>query len=286
MNDRKFLIDCDELLEQLGEDRICIVDCRFDLKNPSAGFAKYLENHLPGAVFADLDKDLASPVSRGSGRHPLPDIEAFCASMGRLGIGPDTLVVCYDESSGGLAARLWWLLRWLGHENVCVLNGGMAGWQAEGLPLESGAVKRTHREFHGAPQADRVLETAEIVATGAARLALVDARDRERYAGRTEPIDPVAGHIPGARNLPFTEGLNEDGTWKSADELHQVLEEALGSACGAPWSVMCGSGVTACHLAISALLAGLPEPRLYVGSWSEWITDPDRPIATGPGIGA
>lgn len=281
MDGHRYLIGCDALHDRLGDESLCIVDCRFDLMDPSAGQMLYRQNHIPGAVYADLDKDLAAPVNGGTGRHPLPDPDVFSATMGRFGIDAGTLVVCYDQDNGALAARLWWLLRWLGHENACVLVGGISRWQAMGMPLEAGSIKRTPARFEGSPQADRVVETAEIVASGASGLLLVDARDRDRFAGRSEPIDPVAGHIPGSINVPFPASLKDDGTWKEEDELRELWQEALGNACGSPWSVMCGSGVTACHLVISGLLAGLPEPRVYVGSWSEWIADPGRPVGSG-----
>lgn len=280
------LTDCATLQESLGDNGQCIVDCRFALMDASAGRKAYLAGHIPGAVYADLDRDLAGPVTGASGRHPLPDPAAFTATVGRLGIDNDTRVVCYDDASGAVAARLWWLLRWIGHGNACILDGGIARWQSMELPLESGAVERPAREFSGSPRPELVLDTAQIVTHGAAALRLVDARDEQRFAGRSEPIDPVAGHIPGSANLPFSRSLNDNGTWRRSDEIREALSGALGGEYEAPWSVMCGSGVTACHLVAAGLLAGLPEPRVYVGSWSEWIRDPGRAVARAPGRGA
>lgn len=282
MSDVNLLIDCETLHAQLGHPGLRIVDCRFDLLDPGAGRELYQNAHIPGAVFADLDKDLSAPITAGSGRHPLPDAATMADTFGRLGISRSTEVVVYDEGGGALAARCWWLLRWLGHSGARLLNGGMARWEQLGLATESGAARVQPEDFQAEPQPHLVLETREIVAAGqdCSSLQLVDARDSERFAGISEPIDPVAGHIPGAISLPLTASLNEDGTWKSAAELRALWKQALGPGFGRPWSTMCGSGVTACHLVISGLLAGLPEPRVYVGSWSEWITDPDRPIGS------
>ena len=272
--------------EQLQSNIACVdlrlVDCRFDLTRPDAGRNSYLRGHLPGAVYVDLDNDLAAPVTATSGRHPLPDASDLAHTFGGLGIDSNTRVVVYDDCSGAIAARAWWLLRWLGHDRVAVLEGGIARWRSLQLPVEAGDVVVPTKQFSAAPRAELVLETEEIPGTAEHSLRLVDARDPARFRGAAEPIDSVAGHVPGAVNLPFSEHLNDDGTWKSTDALRKRWHEALGDDRGATFGVMCGSGVTACHLIISALLAGLPEPRLYVGSWSEWICDPSRTVATGP----
>lgn len=271
----------EQLQSVFGSADWSIVDCRFELTQADAGRNSYLRAHIPGAVYADLDKDLAAPVTATSGRHPLPDAPDLALTFGRLGISSNSRVVVYDDCSGAVAARAWWLLRWLGHDRVAVLEGGMARWESLQLPVEQGEVVAVAKEFTPAPRAELVIETAEILATASNSLRLVDARDAARFRGEAEPIDPVAGHIPGAVNLPYSESLNADGNWKSNDALRKRWHEALGDDCGNSFGVMCGSGVTACHLVISALLAGLPEPRLYVGSWSEWICDPSRTIATG-----
>lgn len=278
MSVRDYLIDCEALGRIIGDDDVSIVDCRFDLRDPASGRVQYLDSHIPGAVFADLEEDLSGPVSTGTGRHPLPAAESLASTLGRLGIGNDTDVVCYDQSSGALAARLWWLLRWLGHDKCRLLDGGIAHWQRLGLPLESGEASAVGKEFRARPVDDRIVLAEEILESGAAKLGLVDARDEERFAGRSEPLDAVAGHIPGAVNLPFTRSLQADSRWRSAPELRRLWEDTLGPNFGTRSTVMCGSGVTACHLVVSAMIAGLPEPRVYVGSWSEWITDPNRPI--------
>jgi len=283
VKDWKLLTSAEELFAANENADLRIVDCRFELLQPEAGRDKYLHEHIPGAVYADLDKDLAAPITAGSGRHPLPDVAVLASTFGRLGISADTQVVVYDDSSGAVAARAWWLLRWLGHERVSVLEGGIKRWRDLGLTLEKGDVSVKPQAFVPAPRQELILETQEIVDAGrsCADLQLVDARDASRFSGEAEPIDTVAGHIPGAINLPFSASLNDDGSWKGGAELRRIWADLLGDGSRAPWSVMCGSGVTACHLIISGLIAGFEEPRLYVGSWSEWIRDPARTVATG-----
>lgn len=274
------LTGADELAACLGDPRLRILDCRFDLLAPDAGHEAWLEAHIPGAVYADLDRDLSGPVTPDTGRHPLPTTARARQTFSRLGIDAATAVVAYDDGNGAIASRAWWLLRWLGHRRVTVLDGGLAAWRARNLPLESGATEAERREFPVSEHPDWLLSSAEIVARlGAGRdLRLVDARDAARFRGETEPIDAKAGHIPGSRNLPFSDCLQPDGTWMTAAALRERLAAVLGDDRSAEWGVMCGSGVTACHLAISGLLAGYREPRVYVGSWSEWIRDPARPI--------
>ncbi len=276
------LINTETLAARLNDTNQRCIDCRFDLMNPRLGQEQYLQGHIAGAVYADLDADLAGPVTATSGRHPLPDIAKFILKLRQSGVGKHTRVTVYDSGSNAIAARAWWLLRFLGHKQVTLLDGGFARWQEERRPLEAGAVTRPVATFEGAPQAGRIIETAELVAVRDAvkKLRLVDARDAARFRGEVEPIDTVAGHVPGALNLPFTQCLNQDGTWRSSVEIRQILAKVLGDDLETPWGVMCGSGVTACHLAISGLLAGYQEPRLYVGSWSEWIRDPKRELAS------
>lgn len=276
------LIDVAELIGRDASADCRIVDCRFDLMQPDKGRAEYLAGHIPDAVFADLDRDLAGPVTEASGRHPLPEAQAFQATLQGLGIGPETQVVAYDYASGALAARLWWMLRCCGHPAVAVLNGGLKAWVANGGALATEVPEYPDSGLQAPLDIGQVATTAEIsrVLDDGSDYRLVDARDRPRFAGQTEPIDAVAGHIPGSINLPFADSLNEDGTWKSADELRQLWAELPGSEPETPFTVMCGSGVTACHLALSAEIAGLAAPRVYVGSWSEWIRDRSRPVAT------
>ena len=283
MND-KYLIVASGLKKRLNQPDLRILDCRFDLQQPAAGRKDWLDSHIPGAAYADLNKDLAGPITADSGRHPLPDTRALCQRFGNMGIATGDSVVVYDSGSGAFAARAWWLLRWLGHRNVALLDGGFAAWQKHGFPVESGERRIPRRIFEGAPNPDLVLRTEEVVSGNpVARRNLIDARDAARYRGEIEPIDALAGHIPGTRNLPFAASLREDGHWKEATELRSAWDSLDGGPPGGEWAVMCGSGVTACHLALSAVLAGLRMPRLYVGSWSEWIREPGRGVEVGYG---
>ncbi len=267
----------------LGDGTTRILDCRFDLANPDAGRANFETGHIPGAVYAHLDLDLAGPIRPDSGRHPLPDADWLAARFGRFGIGNDSVVVVYDGGNGAMAARAWWLFRWLGQDNVRLLDGGLDAWLKAGGPIEAGAEKAPSARFVAQPRDDLVLSTEEIVGCGSsgASLKLVDARDAARFCGEAEPIDPVAGHIPGCLNMPLTNSIGEDGLWKSPKALAELWKPLLGDDKSVDWSVMCGSGVTACHLALSGIEAGYAEPRVYIGSWSEWIRDPARPVATG-----
>jgi len=280
MADNAILISPQVLETRLHNPDWAIVDCRFDLAKPAAGREQYRRGHIPGAIYMDLDRDLAGPVGAETGRHPLPDVDEFAALLGARSIGNATTVVVYDAANSAVAARAWWLLRWMGLTRVKVLDGGLDAWMADGFALSDALPERTAATFVAAPKWDRVV-TTEVLAANPGALAdarLVDARDAARFRGEVEPIDPVAGHIPGARNLPFTDCVDSTGRWREPVVLQALLAARLGEDRQQDWSVMCGSGVTACHLAISALLAGYNEPRLYVGSWSEWIRDPGRPI--------
>ena len=285
MTQKRILIAAEELAASLGDPGWVAVDCRFDLSNPEAGRAAYLAEHIPGAVYLDLDRDLAGPVLQDSGRHPLPDAETFARTLGKAGIGNDAHVVVYDGGNGAIAARAWWLMHWLGHDRVRLLDGGFARWKSLGLAIESGAGRRMPAAFEGNPRPELVISSEELAADVGAipGLNLLDARDSARFRGEVEPLDPVAGHIPGAKSVPFADFVAGDGTWLSREAREQRLLEALDGGRDATWCVMCGSGVTACHLAISGLEAGLREPRVYIGSGSEWIRDAGRPIARNAG---
>jgi thiosulfate/3-mercaptopyruvate sulfurtransferase len=283
------LIDVESLRALVGAPGIAVLDCRFDLGAPDAGRAAYVESHIPGARYVDLNRDLSAPVSALSGRHPLPDPEALAALCGGLGIGPDTQAIVYDESNGSFAARAWWLLRWIGHRKVAVLDGGLRAWLREGGATESGEPSRGAAGPSAAGAGD-MLRVDRRAALGAGELIaalehpqtlLIDARAPERYAGAVEPIDPVAGHIPGAVNHPFSSNLQSDGRFLPPQELARRWRDRLGDTAPADVIVMCGSGVTACHNLLALECAGLPGARLYAGSWSEWIRDPRRPVARG-----
>jgi thiosulfate/3-mercaptopyruvate sulfurtransferase len=283
-NRQELLVSADELAAMLEDRTLRIIDCRFDLTDPAAGREAYQDAHIPGAVYADLDHDLAAPVDSSTGRHPLPDFGSATETFRRLGICRDSNVIVYDSAGGAMAARAWWMLRWLGHDRVRLLDGGFPTWHSGGYATEPGAVTTAAGDFMGTPVDGRILTTMDLVAamTSATALRVVDARDAARFRGEVEPIDAIAGHIPGTLNQPFTDALDANGTFKTGAALTLMWRDKLGDDPDVPWSVMCGSGVTACHLVISALLAGYREPSLYVGSWSEWIRDPGRPVASGP----
>jgi len=274
------LISAVDLKARADRSRWRILDCRFNLMQPERGRQDYDAGHIPGSQYADLDRDLASTVTPHSGRHPLPDPAVFEATLQQWGISNDSQVIAVDGGSGALAARLWWLLRWLGHDAVAVLDGGLAAWQAAGGTLVRTPSLWPAGRIRGRPRADQVVSTAEIARRldSGKPLQLVDARDPDRFAGKVEPLDRVAGHVPGALNFPFAQNIAGDGCWRPAADLRQRWLALLGAEPDEDWAVMCGSGVTACHLALSAVYAGLGEPRLYAGSWSEWIRDPARPV--------
>ncbi|HEX3837127.1 MAG TPA: sulfurtransferase [Steroidobacteraceae bacterium] len=263
--------------------RTVVFDCRHDLLRPQWGRAEFAAAHIPGAVFAHLDQDLSGPTTPQSGRHPLPDPAALAAFLGAAGVDGDTLIVAYDQDKSPFAARLWWLLRWLGHERVAVLNGGLAAWRAAGLPLQSAVAARLPRKFTLRPALARAATTADVERElQGGRVLLLDARGADRFAGQNESIDPVAGHVPGARNQPFALNLDASGRLQSAAALAALWRGVLGDTPPAQVVAMCGSGVTACHNLLAMELAGLPGARLYAGSFSEWIRDPARTVATGP----
>ena len=264
-----------------AEGKCVIADCRFDLTEPAAGRRRYLEGHIPGAHYADLEADLSSPVTPRSGRHPLPAAHQFGDFLARIGWAPERLLVAYDERNGALAARLWWLMRYHGFD-AAVLDGGLAAWKQAGLPVEQGEVGAQPGE---SPKLGRRSQMAVCIADledagSRAGKFLIDARSPDRFTGQAETLDPIAGHIPGARNRPFAANLDPSGRFKSADILRAEFAELLGSEPPAAVVHYCGSGVTACHNQFAMELAGLNGSRIYPGSWSEWIRDPARPVAT------
>ncbi|AOX63514.1 MULTISPECIES: sulfurtransferase [unclassified Stenotrophomonas] len=260
-----------------------VVDARFSLADPQSGAALYAQGHLPGALYADLNRDLSDPGRTGHGRHPLPDSDAFAARLGAWGIGPETEVVVYDAGDGSMAAaRLWWLLRLIGHAQVRVLDGGFAAWQAAGLPVTAALPQVTPLPPYPGQFDRRQIASVEEVQ---ARLKhapgwLIDARAGERFRGEVEPLDPVAGHVPGAVNRPFALNVHE-GRLRPAEDLRAALQPLIGTHAPDEVVLMCGSGVTACHLLLAMDAAGLEGARIYADSWSGWVSDPSRPVATG-----
>jgi thiosulfate/3-mercaptopyruvate sulfurtransferase len=266
-------------VRHLDDPAFVVVDCRHNLAEVDAGERAYRAGHIPGALFMHIDRDLSGAKSGHNGRHPLPDPGALAAKLGGAGIDGSKQVVAYDQDGGMWASRLWWLLRWLGHSAVAVLDGGMDKWVAEKRPVSSSSpIPRPTTFVPGEPRpvasADEILHHLNDD-----KLLVLDARAPERFRGELEPIDPVAGHIPGARNRPYTENLGAQGTFKPARLLRSEFEALLDGRSPAMIVHQCGSGVTACHSVLAMAVAGLPGSRLYPGSWSEWIADPERPIA-------
>ncbi len=290
------LIDAATLAAMLGQDapRLLdaratasaprVLDARFSLADPQSGAAAYAQGHIAGAVHADLNRDLADLGKVAEGRHPLPDSAVFADQLGRWGIGPDTPVVVYDAGDGSMAAaRAWWMLRLIGHTRVAVLDGGLAAWQNAGYPLTTAVPALTALPpYPGQFDRDQIASVDEI----AARLKhapgwLLDARAGERFRGEVEPLDPVAGHVPGAVNRPFALNIHE-GRLRPAADLRAALQPLIGTHDPSQVVLMCGSGVTACHLLLAMEVAGLAGARVYPGSWSGWVSDSRRPVATGP----
>jgi thiosulfate/3-mercaptopyruvate sulfurtransferase len=278
------LISAANLAERLAAapGSVLVFDCRFDLAAPEAGEAAYAAGHVPGALYLHLDRDLSGATTGTNGRHPLPDRADLVAKLAGVGLNEGQQVVAYDAQGGMYAARLWWLLRWLGHDSVALLDGGLQAWEAAGKPLETEARPRSPGNFKaGAPLAvtvdvqavERNLTTRDHV--------LIDARAADRYRGENETLDRVGGHIPGALNHHYKENLTAEGRFKTAHELRDAFSALVGATAPDRVVLQCGSGVTACHNALAMEIAGLHGAALYAGSWSEWSANPSRPVATG-----
>ena len=278
----KTVISPSDLAPHVTDDAWVIVDCRFDLTDVARGEQDYLESHIPSARYAHLDRDLSGEKTGVNGRHPLPSAEQMRHRFGALGIGPETQVVAYDADSGMYAARLWWMLRYMGHEAVAVLDGGFARWVREGHPARGGREQWRAATFVGAPRESWRLDAQTVLEhLHEPSHLLVDARAETRFRGENETLDKRAGHIPGARNSFFGHNLEDDKTFKPPEQLRAQWQAVLGSTTPAQAVMYCGSGVTACHNLLALEHAGLPGARIYPGSWSEWSADPSRPIATG-----
>jgi len=276
------LITTDALAARLGDPAVAIVDCRYKLEDESWGHGEYEAGHVPGAVYAHLGHDLAGARTGRNGRHPLPSVDDLTRTFSRLGIGAGVQVVAYDQDAGMYAARLWWLLRWLGHDAVAVLDGGFAKWLAEHRQTKSGVETRPPADFRGAIRPNQVLTAKDVAAVSQkADWRVIDARGPERFRGETEPIDRVAGHIPGAANHFFKWSLTDAGTFGAPEELRAKLTGVTGNVTPDHVVCYCGSGVTACHNLLALEHAGIRGARLYPGSWSEWSSDPSRPVETG-----
>lgn len=273
------LVDATTLSDWLQQGTCIVLDCRFSLADPTLGEKQYSEGHLPGARYAHLDHDLSSKIVKDqTGRHPLPDPDAFVRRLSEWGVDTDTQIVTYDASGSPFAARAWWLCQWVGHQHAAVLDGGIKAWIEHRLPLSlerpaaaSGRLRRAQPRVSSV-EVSEVLEPQRL---------LVDARDRDRFTGRHEPLDPVAGHIPGALNMPYTDNLDENGRFLTATRLAERFQTLQRMAEGRTITHYCGSGVTAAHNILAMHIAGYQNVALYAGSWSEWVQNPERPVATG-----
>ncbi|MDW3681946.1 sulfurtransferase [Cupriavidus sp. CV2] len=271
-------------LRENGSRHSVVIDCSFDLANPAAGREAYLVGHLPGAFYLHLDNELSGEKTGTNGRHPLPDPNTLTARLRVLGVSEDTQVIAYDAQGGMYAARAWWLLRWLGHNAVAVLDGGKNAWVAAGLPLEADNTPEPETPGNLTRKASLVatVDADAVLANLASPTRLVvDARAADRFRGENETLDPVGGHIPGAANRFFKDNLEGNGSFKPAAALRQEFGQVLGSKPASEAIMQCGSGVTACHNLLALEVAGMPGAALYPGSWSEWCADPARPVASG-----
>ncbi|WP_434704221.1 sulfurtransferase [Pseudomonas sp. Z1-12] len=278
------LISPQALEQRRSQPGLVILDCRFALEDPDYGQRSYAEGHIAGASFADLERDLSGAVTKGvTGRHPLPEPEALIERLKTWGLDNDSEVVLYDDGPGAYAARAWWLLAWLGkRDGVYILDGGLKAWHAAGLPLSLDPPQNGRGTFSGAPDASLLIDAQALQQRlGEPAMTLLDARALPRFKGEVEPIDPIAGHIPGAQCAAFTDNLGADGRFLPAERLTQRFAEKLGERSPTELVAYCGSGVTACHNLFALCLAGYPLGRLYAGSWSEWINDPQRGVAKG-----
>jgi thiosulfate/3-mercaptopyruvate sulfurtransferase len=278
------LISTDELAPHIGDPDWAIIDCRFRLDDAAIGRQGYLEAHIPGAIYAHLNDDLSSPVIPGkTGRHPLPSIEQFAKTLAAWGIDEQVQVVAYDDTSGVYGGRLWWMLRWLGHVNVAVLDGDFRHWQKEGRPVTSGEEQRTRRRFLPYPQPHLQVSVEEVIANLAnPHFQLFDVRDEGRYRGEAHPLDPVSGHIPGAKSAFYKHNLDADGKFLPPAQLRERFAPLLDQKTVDECVFYCGSGVSLHHDLLALEHAGFPPgARVYIGSWSDWVGDPARPVATG-----
>lgn len=274
------LISVVHLAKHFDDPAFVIFDCRHELTNPEFGVKAYAQSHVPNALFAHLDRDLAAPLTGRNGRHPLPDPGVFAGWLARMGVSNDRQVIGYDNAGGVYSSRLWWMLRWIGHQSVAVLDGGWQAWLAAGQPVSAEVRVPKPAGFTGKPEESAVDAKYVLEHLQSPDMVLIDARANDRYHGQNETIDPIGGHIPGAHNRFFKDNLTPQGFFKSPEQLRDEFKPFVGN--GSPQKVVsqCGSGVTACHNLLAMEIAGLKGGRLYPGSWSEWIADPSRPRAT------
>jgi thiosulfate/3-mercaptopyruvate sulfurtransferase len=272
------LVSADQLAQHLHDPQWVVIDCRFALTRPESGRQSYAKAHIPGARYAHLNEDLSGAITPSSGRHPLPDPASLARRLGLWGVDKHKQVVVYDDSFGSMAVRLWWLLRWLGHGAAALLDGGFPSWAKQGRELSAEIPVVRPAEFHPTPDDSRWVDSKAMLEALRQQRVIIDARAEERFSGFIEPLDKVAGHIPGSINAPFEDNLDLRGNFLPAQELRAHYESLLHGARPDEVIHLCGSGVTACHNLLAMEIAGMPGAKLYVGSWSEWITDPSRPI--------
>jgi thiosulfate/3-mercaptopyruvate sulfurtransferase len=278
----ELLVSTEQLAAHLGDAHWIVFDVRGELADPGKGPRLYAESHIPGAYYMHMEHDLSGAKNGRNGRHPLPDIATFAAKMSARGVSPGRQVVVYDEGGGSFASRLWWMLRWLGHDRAALLDGGFAAWEKDGRPVDNAVPAPRAGHFEPRPLLGAIADVHYVEAYRQNRaVRLVDARAHERFTGEQETIDPVAGHIPGAVNRFWRQNLGPDGRFKSPDILREEYLTLLGDSLPSLTVHQCGSGVTACHNIFAMELADLPGSRLYPGSWSEWCADPARPVAKG-----
>ena len=275
------LIDAQRLAEHLHNPAWVIFDCRFTLTDAEAGQNAYALAHIPGARYVHLNHDLAGPVTATSGRHPLPDPATLAQKLGAWGVDADKQVVVYDDSFGAIATRMWWMLRWLGHDAVALLDGGLPKWRRLGYETTVQVTEINSCDFIAQPRRELWVDTAQVQEALSSKVPLLDARAEIRFTGDREPLDKVAGHIPGSYNRPFEDNLGPAGDFLGAEELRESYEETLNGEIPMRSIHLCGSGVTACHNLLAMEIAGISGGKLYPGSWSEWITDASRPVAVG-----
>lgn len=275
------IISMEAVVDRLSDPQLIVVDCRFALGQPASGRNAYREGHIPGAVYVDLEQDVSGPKQAHGGRHPLPDLAEFARKLGQAGIDEQVTVVAYDDQGGAMASRFWWLLRYLGHPKVMVMDGGFTLWKQAGYPVSGEApAAREARNFTARPREELIVGMEEVRTNlGRSDVVLIDSREGKRYLGEEEAIDPIAGHIPGALNRFWKDNLNEEGCWKDSEALKERFADLLDAEC--ELIVYCGSGVTACPNVLALAEAGRPDAKLYLGSWSDWVSWEDNPIATG-----
>lgn len=276
------IISAQQLAEIIHNDDVRVFDCRFALKDPQGGLKNYLAGHIPGAQFADMDTQLSSPMTETSGRHPLPAADTFLAQLRAWGVSNSTQLIAYDDISGAFAARLWWLMRWMGHTRVAVLDGGLQKWTESGQPLSQEEASYSKGDFSGRANLDWVIDINSVCTElDADNITLIDARAADRFTGKDQKTDPVPGHVPGAINLPFGGNLTKQGVFEAPQVIRKRFESLVEAKSVDQVVNMCGSGVTACHNLLALEIAGFPPSKLFVGSWSQWIRDTSRPVAIG-----